>query len=128
MQIFPPIGHRQSSSINIEKQYIGILNPEINEERPLSPNKKDYSMTPILGKVPRKKNTQNLKSKGIIHLQSFCEDEKAIYSGFKTNKLNENTEKENIDLKRVDELKIVRKRDNLKLEIRIFGFSFKACI
>ena len=42
-------------------------------------------------------------------MQSFCEDEKAIYSGFKTNKLNENTEKENIDLKRVDELKIVRK-------------------
>ena len=107
--------HRPSSSINIEKQSTGILNTEIDEKRPLSPTKKDYSMTPVLGKVPRKKNTQNLKSKGIIHLQAFCDDEKTIFSGFKTNKPNENSEKENIDLKRVDELTNVRKRDNLNI-------------
>ena len=107
--------HRMSSSINIEKSNTSILNTEINEGRALSPNKKDYSMTPVLGKVPRKKNTQNLKSKGIIHLQPFCDEEKTIYSGFKMNKQNENNEKENIDLKRVDELTNVRKRDNLNI-------------
>ena len=41
---------------------------------------------------------------------------KKIYSGFKNNKKNEKEkEKENIDLKRVDELTTVRKRDNLNI-------------
>ena len=46
-------------------------------------------MSPVLCKIPRKKNTQNLRGKGIIHLQPLGEDEK-IYSGFKNLKKNEN--------------------------------------
>ena len=72
-------------------------------------------MSPVLCKIPRKKNTQNLRGKGIINLQSLGEDEK-IYSGFKNFKKDENKENGNIDLKRVDELTTVRKRkDNLNI-------------
>ena len=75
-------------------------------------NKNELSMSPILCKVPRKKNTQNLRGKGIITLQPLGDDEK-IFSGFKnTKKENE----DNIDLKRVDELTTVRRRkDNLNI-------------
>ena len=100
--------HRHSSSINIEKHSNTILNSEINNTATISPSKMDCSMSPVLYKVPRKKNTQNLKSKGIIQLQPLGEEEKQIFSGFKK---NEKKEKEDIDLKRIDELTNVRKRD-----------------
>jgi hypothetical protein len=45
-------------------------------------------MSPVLCKIPRKKNTQNLKAKGIIILQPLGEDEK-IFSGFKNFQKNE---------------------------------------
>ena len=100
--------HRHSSSINIENHSNTILNSEINNTATISPSKMDCSMSPVLCKVPRKKNTQNLKSKGIIQLQPLGEEEKQIFSGFKK---NEKKEKEDIDLKRIDELTNVRKRD-----------------
>ena len=103
--------HRVSSLRNIDKQTKSILNTDIGEPEP---KQMDCSMSPVLCKVPRKKNTQNLK-RGIIQLQPLGDDEK-IYSGFKNNKKNEKEkEKENIDLKRVDELTTVRKRDNLNI-------------
>ena len=103
--------HRVSSLRNIDKQTKKILNTDIGE----SESKQiDCSMSPVLCKVPRKKNTQNLK-RGIIQLQPLGDEEK-IYSGFKNNKKSEKEkEKENIDLKRVDELTTVRKRDNLNI-------------
>ena len=77
----------------------------------LSPkNKNEMSMSPVLCKIPRKKNTQNLRAKGIITLQPLGEDAK-IFSGFKNSQKNEKNENEdNRDLKRVDELTTVRKR------------------
>jgi len=103
--------HRVSSLRNIDKQTKKILNTDIGD----SESKQiDCSMSPVLCKVPRKKNTQNLK-RGIIQLQPLGDEEK-IYSGFKNNKKSEKEkEKENIDLKRVDELTTVRKRDNLNI-------------
>jgi len=73
-------------------------------------------MSPVLCKIPRKKNTQNFRGKGIIMLQPLGEEEK-IFSGFKNSKNNMDKEKEdNIDLKRVDELTTVRRRkDNLNI-------------
>ena len=104
--------HRVSSLRNIDNQSNVILNTDIGEPSP----KKDVSMSPVLCKIPRKKNTQNIK-RGIIQLQPLADDEK-IYSGFKNvkNKKDENKkEKVDIDLKRVDELTTVRKRDNLHI-------------
>ena len=103
--------HRPCSSINIDGKSSGFIKTET-----LSPkNENGISMSPVLCKIPRKKNTQDLRGKGIINLQSLEEDEK-IYSGFKNFKKDENKEKENIDLKRVDELTTVRKRkDNLNV-------------
>jgi hypothetical protein len=104
--------HRPSSSINIDKQTVGIINTEANESSE-SPVKNNCSMTPVLGKVPRKKNSQNLKSKGIIQLQPLGDDEK-IFSGFKKNEKKE-IDKINVDLKRVEQLTSTRKRDNLHI-------------
>ena len=69
-------------------------------------------ISPVLCKVPIKKNTQNLKSKRLIQLQPLGDEEKQIFSDFKNNK---KIKKENvdIDLKRVDELTNVRKREHL---------------
>ncbi len=108
--------HRPSSSINIDKKSSSILNTDTNLI-PVSPDKIDGSMSPVLCKVPRKKNTQNLKSKGIIQLQPLGEDEK-IFSGFKKNEKKDKEkekQKENIDIKRVDQLTTLRKRDNLNI-------------
>ena len=103
--------HRASSSLNIEKQSVGILNTDIGEPSIEAPQI-DGSMSPVLCKVPRKKNTQNLKSKGIIQLQPLGDEDKTIYSGFK--KIDKN-EKIDIDLKHVDQLTHVKKRDNLHI-------------
>ena len=103
--------HRPCSSLNIDGKSSDFIKTEGGET--LSPkNKNELSMSPILCKVPRKKNTQNLRRKGIISLQPLGDDEK-IFSGFKnTKKENE----DNIDLKRVDELTTVRRRkDNLNI-------------
>ena len=107
--------HRPSSSLNIEKSSKGIINTDIGEPN-LKPVQIDGTISPVLCKVPRKKNTQNLK-KGVIRLQSLGEDDKQIFSGFKNLKNTEKKEKEkeDIDLKRVDELTTVRKRDNLNI-------------
>ena len=102
--------HRPSSSLNIDKNSKGILNTDIGE-RTLKPVEIDGSMSPVLCKVPRKKNTQNLK-RGIIELQPLGDEEKTIYSGFKK---IEKKEKLNIDLKHIDELTHVKKRDNLHI-------------
>ena len=106
--------HRPCSSLNIDGKSSGFIKTEKGET--LSPkNENQLSMSPVLCKIPRKKNTQNLRGKGIINLQPLEEDEK-IYSGFKNFKKNENKENEDIDLKRVDELTTVRKRkDNLNV-------------
>ena len=109
--------HRPCSSLNIDGNSSNYIRTEAGET--LSPkNKNEISMSPVLCKIPRKKNTQNLRGKGIITLQPLGEDEK-IFSGFKNSKKNENKENEdNIDLKRVDELTTVRKRkDNLNLHL-----------
>ena len=105
---------RVSSLKNIKKQSTSILNTDMGE-----PSSKEMgcSMSPIIGKIPRKKNTQKIK-RGIIQLQPLGDEEKTIYSGFKNvkNKKDEQVkEKEDIDLKRVDELTTVRKRDNLHI-------------
>ena len=107
--------HRPSSSINIDKTSNSILYTEI--ERPnLKPVQMDkVSMSPVLCKVPRKKNTQNLKSKGVIELLPLGDEEKQIFSGFKNVKNSDKKLKEEIDLKRVDELTTVRKRNNLNI-------------
>ena len=106
--------HRPCSSLNIDGKSSGFIKTETGES--LSPKiENEISMSPVLCKIPRKKNTQNLRGKGIINLQPLGEDEK-IYSGFKNFKKDENKENENIDLKRVDELTTVRKRkDNLNI-------------
>jgi hypothetical protein len=107
---------RVSSLKNIKKQSTNILNTDMGE-----PSSKEMgcSMSPIIGKIPRKKNTQKIK-RGIIQLQPLADEEKIICSGFKNvkNKKDEQVkekEKEDIDLKRVDELTTVRKRDNLHI-------------
>ena len=105
---------RHSSSINIEKHSNSILNTEITNTGTISPSKMDVYLSPVLCKVPRKKNTQNLKSKGIIQLQPLGDEDKQIFSGFKNSQKNQN-EKVDIDLKRVDELTNVRKRENLHI-------------
>ena len=106
--------HRASSSLNIDGKSSGIIKTETGESLSLK-NENELSMSPVLCKIPKKKNTQNLRGKGIINLQPLGEDEK-IYSGFKNFKKEENKENVNIDLKRVDELTTVRKRkDNLNI-------------
>ena len=107
--------HRPSSSLNIDGKSSNFVKTEAGES--LSPkNKNEISMSPVLCKIPRKKNTQNFRGKGIIMLQPLGEEEK-IFSGFKNSKNNMDKEKEdNIDLKRVDELTTVRRRkDNLNI-------------
>ena len=100
--------HRPTSSVFDESN---IIKTEANET--LSPSHKtDLSMSPC--KLPRKKNTQNLKGKGVIQLQPLGDDEK-IFSGFKNIKKTEKNEVEELDMKRVDELTNVRKRENLNL-------------
>ena len=108
--------HRVSSLKNIEKQSNSILNTDMGES---SPKKNDCSMSPIIGKIPRKKNAEKIK-RGIIQLQPLGDEEKTIYSCFKNlkNKKDEQVkekQKEDIDLKRVDELTTKRKRDNLHI-------------
>ena len=96
------------SSINLEKNSKRLLNIDSPESRILTTKEGDFP------KVPRKKNTQSLK-KGIIRLQSLAVDEdRTIYSGFKNIKPEKN-EKEDINLKRVDELTTLRKKDILKI-------------
>ena len=102
--------HRPCSSLNIDKNSKGILNTDISEPQ-LKPVEIDGSMSPVLCKVPRKKNTQNLK-RGIIELQPLGDEEKTIYSGFKKIEKKENL---NIDLKHIDELTQIKKRDNLHI-------------
>ena len=106
--------HRPCSSLNIDGKSSNFVKTEAGET--LSPkNKNEISMSPVLCKIPRKKNTQNLRGKGIIQLQPLGDDEK-IFSGFKNSKKNTNKDEDNIDLKRVDELTTVRKRkDNLNI-------------
>ena len=107
--------HRPCSSLNIDGKSSNFVKTEAGET--FSPkNKNEISMSPVLCKIPRKKNTQNLRGKGIITLQPLGDDEK-IFSGFKNSKKNVDKEKEdNIDLKRVDELTTLRKRkDNLNI-------------
>ena len=107
--------HRPCSSLNIDGNSSNFVKTEAGET--LSPkNKNEISMSPVLCKIPRKKNSQNLRGKGIINLQPLGDDEK-IFSGFKNSKKNVDKEKEdNIDLKRVDELTTLRKRkDNLNI-------------
>ena len=100
--------HRQSSSLNMDNKTKEILKTEIGESTPkIGKVEIDVSMSPVLCKVPRKKNTQNLK-RGIIQLQPLGDEDKTIYSGFK-NKNNE--KKEDINLKHVDELTHIKKRD-----------------
>ena len=107
--------HRPCSSLNIDGNSSNFVKTEAGET--LSPKtKNEISMSPVLCKIPRKKNSQNLRGKGIINLQPLGDDEK-IFSGFKNSKKNVDKEKEdNIDLKRVDELTTLRKRkDNLNI-------------
>ena len=108
--------YHSSRSINMDKQTLDILIKNINES-PSSQTQKDISMTPVLPKVPRKKITHNLKSKGIIELQPLGEEEKQIFSGFKNSKKSVKLENEIdvIDLKRVEELTNIKKRDNLHI-------------
>ena len=108
--------HRQSSSINIEKQK--TLNLQIKNMSPIK-NKNDLSMSPEMKKMPKKKNSENFGAHGIIHLQTLGNEDKIIYSGFKKSKQNENNENDNkkndIDMKRIDILTSRRKRENLNI-------------
>ena len=96
--------HRNSSSINIEKQNTLVLNTIKNET--------NLSMSPVIKKLPKKKYSENFSAHEIIHLQSFANEEKVIYSGFKKSIQNENNEK--IDMKHIDELTSRRKRENIR--------------
>ena len=106
---------QRATSLNmVDKKTKDISNKNIKEVK-ISPNKNYCSMTPEIH-IPRKRNTQNIKSKSIIQLQPLEgeEEEKTNFSRFKNNKKNEE-EKENIDLKRIEELTNMRKRDNLDI-------------
>ena len=99
--------HRQSSINNIQKQ-----NTTLN----MGKNENDFSMSPVLKKMPKKKNSINFSAQGIIHLQRIVDDDKeVIYSGFKKNTPNENEDAkaiDDIDDNRINELTSRKKRNN----------------
>ena len=65
--------------------------------------------------MPKKKNS-NFSSLGIIHLKSIDNEDKVNYNAFKNqNENKENDYNNNIDLKRVDELTLSTKKENLNL-------------
>ena len=101
--------NRNSSSINLEKHNTLDL-----RRKNISPfkNQSNLSMSPVIKKLPKKKNSQIFSAHGIIHLQSLGNEEKVIYSGFKKSIINENNEK--IDMKHIDELTSTRKRENIR--------------
>ena len=106
--------HRNNSSLNIEKQNTVVLHT-----KKISPikNQTNLSMSPVIKKLPKKKNSENFSAHGIIHLQSFANEERVIYSGFKKSIQNENKENENnekIDMKHIEELTSRRKRENIR--------------
>ena len=106
--------HINNSSLNIEKQNIAVLHT-----KKISPikNQTNLSMSQVIKKLPKKKNSENFSAHGIIHLQSFANEEKVIYSGFRKSIQNENKENENnekIDMKHIEELTSRRKRENIR--------------
>ena len=110
---YSPLRQRQSVSINIQKQNTVNLHAEIGGTQT------DFSMSPLLKKAPKKKNSYNFSGQNVIHLQALGNEEKeVIYSGFKKSILNENkndNKKENkndINEDRINELTSRKKREN----------------
>ena len=104
--------HRQSSAINIEKK--NTVDFHENNITPIK-NQSKLSMSPCSKKMPKKKNS-NFSSLGIIHLKSIDNEDKVNYNAFKNqNENKENDYNNNIDLKRVDELTLSTKKENLNL-------------
>ena len=118
--------HRQSASINFPNQNIVNLHAEMGGTQT------DFSMSPIIKKAPKKKNSVNFTGKNIIHLQALGNEEKeVIYSGFKkstqNDNKNENKNENKLDIneERINELTSRKKRENVIREDSPLKPAFK---
>ena len=99
--------HNKNSSINLQKQN------SINLHTHMGESQSDFSMFPILKKMPKKKNSYNFSHDKIIHLQQTLESKEIIYSGFKKkNELKEEKNTDGINEERINELTSRKKRNN----------------
>ena len=112
--------HRQSASINIQKQNTVNIHSEMVG---IGDTQTDFSMSPVLKNSPRKKNSYNFTGQNVIHLQALGNEEKeVIYSGFKKSiqngnknenkNENKNDNKNDINEERINELTSRKKREN----------------
>ena len=106
--------HRQSCSINIEKQNT------VNIHTEMGGTQSDFSMSPVLKKMPKKKNSVNFSAQGVIQLRKLVDndDKEVIPSGFKKSVHNVNKDedkKEEIKEERINELTARKKRDNANI-------------
>ena len=112
--------HRQSASINIQKQNTVNIHSEMVG---IGDTQTDFSMSPVLKNTPRKKNSYNFTGQNVIHLQALGNEEKeVIYSGFKKSiqngnknenkNENKNDNKNDINEERINELTSRKKREN----------------
>ena len=92
----------------------------------------DFSMSPIMRNVPKKKNSVNFTGQNIIHLQALGNEEKeVIYSGFKKSiqndnkNENKNDNKLDINEERINELTSRKKRENVIREDSPLKPAFK---
>ena len=107
--------HRQSCSINIQKQNTVNIHTEMGGTQ-----SDDFSMSPVLKKMPKKKNSFNFSAQGVIHLRKLVDDDdkEVIPSGFKKSVQNVNKDedkKEEIKEERINELTARKKRDNANI-------------
>ena len=99
--------HNKNSSINLQKQN------SINLHTHMGESQSDFSMSPILKKMPKKKNSYNFSHDKIIHLRQTLESKEIIYSGFKKkDELKEEKNTDGINEERINELTSRKKRNN----------------